>query len=198
MTETNLWPPRPEMWECSTYKGTTAVLPRCSSAICPSVVRWLLNSCLGIPDNGAEGRERQPGEADGRRRECDQRSAIGRAANFLSYISSFCLLSSPPVLLVDLHLITVIMRLPIVGLLSLAVAGLVAGSSLYQDVTHIVERQANASSLNATLLQLFEDIDEAKTCNDCEACYTRRFLTILCLHLPEHPDYPTRCCGTWC
>ena len=100
----------------------------------------------------------------------DRRSE--RAANFISYTSSFRLLSSPPILLVDLHLITVIMRLPIVGLLSLAVAGLVAGSSLYQDVTHIVERQANASSLNATLLQIFEDIDEAKTCNDCEACYT--------------------------
>ena len=51
MTETNLWLPRPETWECSTYKGTAAVLPRCSSAICPLVMRWLLNSCLGIPDN---------------------------------------------------------------------------------------------------------------------------------------------------
>jgi hypothetical protein len=90
------------------------------------------------------------------------------------------------------------MRLPIVGLLSLAVAGLVAGSSLDQDVTHIVERQANASSLNATLLQIFEDIKEAKTCKDCEACYNRRFLTLSCLHLPEHPYYPTRCCGPWC
>ena len=97
------------------------------------------------------------------------RSAIGDRKGRRIYFLHIVISSSK---LVDLHLITVIMRLPIVGLLSLAVAGLVAGSSLYQDVTRIVERQANASSLNATLLQIFEDIDEAKTCNDCEACYT--------------------------
>ena len=31
-TETNLWPPRPGIWECSTNKGMAAKLPRCSSA----------------------------------------------------------------------------------------------------------------------------------------------------------------------
>jgi hypothetical protein len=96
------------------------------------------------------------------------------------YISSFRLPDSPLAFLVDLHLVTAIMRLAIIGLLSLAVAGLVAGRSLFQDATNIVERQANTSSLNATLLQIFEDIEEAKTCNDCEACYNRRFLVFLC------------------
>ena len=48
MTETNLWPPRSEMWECSTYKGTAAVLPRCSSAICPSVVRRCRTAVLAF------------------------------------------------------------------------------------------------------------------------------------------------------
>jgi hypothetical protein len=38
MTETNLWPPRPEMWECSTNKGRQ-LHPRCISAGCPTVVR---------------------------------------------------------------------------------------------------------------------------------------------------------------
>jgi hypothetical protein len=39
MTETNLCPSRSEMWECSTNKGTAAVPPRCSSAVCTSGVR---------------------------------------------------------------------------------------------------------------------------------------------------------------
>jgi hypothetical protein len=82
--------------------------------------------------------------------------------------------SSPPVVLVDLHLIAIIMRWPIIGLFSLAAAGLVAGNSLHQDVKHMVERQANSSSLNATLLQIFEDIEEATNCNECEACYNCR------------------------
>jgi hypothetical protein len=74
------------------------------------------------------------------------------------------------------------MRLPVVGLfeLSLVVASLVAGSTLNQDTTHIVERQTNASSLNATLLQVFEDIEEAKNCNDCEARYICKLLESFC------------------
>ena len=74
------------------------------------------------------------------------------------------------------------MRLPVVGLfeLSLAVASLVVGSSLNQDITCIVERQANASSLNATLLQVFEDIEEAKNCYDCEACFICNLLEFFC------------------
>jgi hypothetical protein len=91
-----------------------------------------------------------------------------------SYILSLRRPSSPPVVLVDLHLIAIIMRWPIIGLFSLAAAGLVAGNSLHQDVTHMVERQANSSSLNATLLQIFEDIEEATNCNECEACYNCR------------------------
>jgi hypothetical protein len=89
--------------------------------------------------------------------------------NLLHIAISFSKLSFR--LLLHLHLITVIMRLPVVGLfeLSLAVASFVAGSSLNQDTTHIVERQANSSSLNETLLQVFEDIEEAKNCKDCEA-----------------------------
>lgn len=63
------------------------------------------------------------------------------------------------------------MRLHIVGILFIGVAGIVVGSSLNQDASHIVERQANTSSLNATLLQIFEDIEEATTCNDCEVSY---------------------------
>jgi hypothetical protein len=39
MTETNLCPPGPEIWECSTNKGSATALPRCSSAVCPTVVR---------------------------------------------------------------------------------------------------------------------------------------------------------------
>src|SRR5271163_933876 len=39
MTETNLCPSRPEIWECSTNKGSAAALPRYSSAVCPTVVR---------------------------------------------------------------------------------------------------------------------------------------------------------------
>ena len=74
------------------------------------------------------------------------------------------------------------MRLPVVGLfeLSLVVASIVVGSSLNQDITHIVERQANASSLNATLLQVFEDTEEAKNCNDCEARYICKLLKFFC------------------
>ena len=74
------------------------------------------------------------------------------------------------------------MRLPVVGLfeLSLVVASIVVGSSLNQDITRIVERQANASSLNATLLQVFEDIEEAKNCNDCEARFICNLLEFFC------------------
>jgi hypothetical protein len=39
MTETNLWPPKPEMWECPGYKGSAAALPHYSSAVWPAVVR---------------------------------------------------------------------------------------------------------------------------------------------------------------
>jgi hypothetical protein len=39
VTETNLCPPGPEIWGCPTNKGKAAALPRCSSAICPTVVR---------------------------------------------------------------------------------------------------------------------------------------------------------------
>jgi hypothetical protein len=39
MTETNLWPLKPEMWECFSYKGSVAALPRYNSAVCPAVVR---------------------------------------------------------------------------------------------------------------------------------------------------------------
>ena len=90
--------------------------------------------------------------------------------------------SCPSGFLLHLHLITAIMRLPAVGLfeLSLAVASLVVGSSLNQDITRIVERQANASSLNATLLQVFEDIEEAKNCNDCEARFICNLLEFFC------------------
>src|SRR6266516_1484598 len=48
MTETNLWPPQPETWECSTHKGSETVLPRCSSAACltaihcPSVIERMV------------------------------------------------------------------------------------------------------------------------------------------------------------
>src|SRR6266516_332055 len=48
MTETNLWPPQPETWECSTHKGSGTVLPRCSSAACltaihcPSVIERMV------------------------------------------------------------------------------------------------------------------------------------------------------------
>jgi hypothetical protein len=74
------------------------------------------------------------------------------------------------------------MRLPVVGLfeLSLAVASLGVGSSLNQDITRIVERQANASSLNTTLLQVFEDIEEANNCNDCEARFICDLLEFFC------------------
>jgi hypothetical protein len=52
MTETNLWPPRPEIWECSTNKGSAAVLPRHISAGCPTGVRWTQQRTggLGIHD----------------------------------------------------------------------------------------------------------------------------------------------------
>jgi hypothetical protein len=39
MTETNLWPPRPEIWECSTSKGSAVALPLYISAGCPTGVR---------------------------------------------------------------------------------------------------------------------------------------------------------------
>jgi hypothetical protein len=39
MTETNLWPPKPEIWECPGYKGSAAALPPYSNAVCPAVVR---------------------------------------------------------------------------------------------------------------------------------------------------------------
>jgi hypothetical protein len=45
MTETNLWPPRPEIWECSTNKGSAAALPLYISAGCPTGVRC--TSALG-------------------------------------------------------------------------------------------------------------------------------------------------------
>jgi hypothetical protein len=40
MTETNLWPRGPEIWQCSTNKGSAAALPLCNSAGCPTGVRW--------------------------------------------------------------------------------------------------------------------------------------------------------------
>jgi hypothetical protein len=40
MTETDLWPLGPEIWECSTNKGSAAALPLCSSAGRPTGVRW--------------------------------------------------------------------------------------------------------------------------------------------------------------
>jgi hypothetical protein len=40
MTETNLWPPRPEIWECSTNKGSADALPLHISAGRPTGVRW--------------------------------------------------------------------------------------------------------------------------------------------------------------
>src|SRR5277367_1035154 len=49
MTETNLCPSRPEIWECSTNKGSATALPRYSSAICPTVVRCWTDG-LGIHD----------------------------------------------------------------------------------------------------------------------------------------------------
>jgi hypothetical protein len=61
--------------------------------------------------------------------------------------------------------------------ISLVVASFVAGSSLNREITHIVERQAN---LNETLLQVFEDIEEATNCNDCEACYDCKLLELFC------------------
>jgi hypothetical protein len=39
MIETNLCPPKPEIWECPTNKGSAAAPPRYSSAVCPTVVR---------------------------------------------------------------------------------------------------------------------------------------------------------------
>jgi hypothetical protein len=39
-TETNLWPPRPEMWEWPSNKGSAAVLPHYNSAVSPIVVRY--------------------------------------------------------------------------------------------------------------------------------------------------------------
>jgi hypothetical protein len=39
MTETNLWPRRAENGECPTIKGSAAVLPRRSGAVCPVGVR---------------------------------------------------------------------------------------------------------------------------------------------------------------
>jgi hypothetical protein len=39
MTETNLWPPKPEIWECPNNKGSVTALPHYSSAVCPMVVR---------------------------------------------------------------------------------------------------------------------------------------------------------------
>jgi hypothetical protein len=39
MTETNLWPLKPEMWECPGYKGSAAALSHYSNAVCPAVVR---------------------------------------------------------------------------------------------------------------------------------------------------------------
>jgi hypothetical protein len=39
MTEINLWPLKPEMWECSDYKRSVTALPRYSSAVCPAMVR---------------------------------------------------------------------------------------------------------------------------------------------------------------
>lgn len=64
------------------------------------------------------------------------------------------------------------MRLGFCAILSLVVGGLVAGSSNFQDGPNLVERQVNASSLNATLLEILTDVEEAKTCSDCEACWT--------------------------
>jgi uncharacterized membrane protein YidH (DUF202 family) len=52
MTETNLCPPRSEIWECSTTnKGSVGTLPRYSSAVCPAVGTsccWTIS--LGIHD----------------------------------------------------------------------------------------------------------------------------------------------------
>jgi hypothetical protein len=39
MTETNLWPPKPEMWECPSNKRSAVTLPHYSSAVCPRMVR---------------------------------------------------------------------------------------------------------------------------------------------------------------
>jgi hypothetical protein len=39
MTETNLWPPKPEIWECPGYKGSVAALPPYNNAVCPAVMR---------------------------------------------------------------------------------------------------------------------------------------------------------------
>jgi len=46
MTETNLWPPRPENGECPTTEGSAAVLPRGGSVASPSHLQG-----LGIHDN---------------------------------------------------------------------------------------------------------------------------------------------------
>src|SRR5277367_6710191 len=68
-TETNLCPPGPEMWECPTNKGSAAVLPRYSSAVCPTGVRctsavdmwswapppfdmWVLAFMTGVAEKG--------------------------------------------------------------------------------------------------------------------------------------------------
>jgi hypothetical protein len=37
MTEINLWPPKPEMWECPGYKESVAALSHYSSAVWPAV-----------------------------------------------------------------------------------------------------------------------------------------------------------------
>lgn len=69
-----------------------------------------------------------------------------------------------------LYLATTIMHCGILALFSLVVAGLAAGSSAFQGGVDHVERQVNASSLNATLLEILTDVEGAKTCSDCEAC----------------------------
>lgn len=76
----------------------------------------------------------------------------------------------------------IIMRFTIFGLLSM-MASVIARSPLFHHETELIERQANTSSLNATLLEIITDVEEAKTCGDCEVCKPPHIADVSCLLL---------------
>lgn len=66
------------------------------------------------------------------------------------------------------------MRSLIWSLFLFAATGVVATISNLLEDQHLVNRQSNASSLNATLEEILEDIEEAATSSDpCGVCQVR-------------------------
>lgn len=90
------------------------------------------------------------------------------------------------------------MRLLIVWLLSLVASSFAAGDFVFHEENHLVQRQVNASSLNATLLEILTDVEEAKTCNDCEVYSILYKLDEICSSPLEYPDDSQTSCSSGC